>query len=171
MLERKTSIVPGISLGEYFLDWDIYTLISHLPNNYVVKEDDLWWYVFFNEYIIKVRKFDLKIDWISVTGNFKEHFLDKITCGTTLEEIETEFGSTDLYSDSLILPNYPGLMIWTEDEKQDDDSEDGWKKVKVIGLGINDYKFVWDDHFTKNDYDKMRETKFPCPFPIERLEN
>jgi hypothetical protein len=158
------AIVPGERIGPYRLDWDIKTLISHLPQNYSLYYDDYCWLIKFNYYFIQVRKIDSKIDYISISNDFNETFLGKKITGCTLGHLEEQFGETDIGTMDFTLPDYPGVEFYFEDEKEGDEDENAWKEVKLTEVIIRDPTFYWDEHFSKEDYDKMRKNEFPCPF-------
>ena len=131
--KENLEIVPGERIGPYYLKWDLETLKKNLPTDYVVSEDEYTWYVQFEDYAIGIRKEDKQIDFITVRGKFRQHFKHKITCESTLGEIEEDPGPTELLlSDAHILPDYPGMEMYFEDEDENDEDDDSWKKIKII---------------------------------------
>jgi len=44
-----------------------------------------------------------------------------------------------------------------------------WRKVKIIRIVVYDSGFIWDEHFTMEDYKKMEENQFKCPFPKDKV--
>ena len=168
MKDQDLEIVPAVRIGPYHLKWDLETLKRNLPANYTVCEGEDLWYVEFEDYLIGIRKEDNKIDFITVQGKFRQHFKNKITCESTLGQIEDDFGpTTGICTD--VLPAYPGMEMYFEDEKEGDEDEDSWKKIKIIRISIRDPLFIWDEHFSHEDYNRMKKTKYECPFPKDKL--
>lgn len=99
--------------------------------------------------------------------DFKESFMGKITCNSTFREIEKDFGPLVDVTEYFYLPEYPGMNFYFEDER--DDIE--WDETKVVEIQVQDPKFDWSKEFTFKDYEEMEKTKYPCPFPKERLKN
>ncbi len=161
-------IIPAERIGPYHLKWDIETLKKHLPANYIVYDTHYKWWIEFEDYVIGIRKADNQIDTIAVTGKFRQHFKNKITCESTLGEIEEEFGSTDDCTEYFVLPDYPDMEMYFEEEDENDEDDDSWKKIKVKEIVINDPHFIWDKHFSREDYRRMERTKFECPFPKDK---
>lgn len=169
MNEQDLEIIPGERIGPYYLKWDIETLKKHLPTNYVVYDYTYTWGIEFNEYYIHIRKIDNQINSIAVLGKFRQHFKHQITCNSTLEQIENIFGPTKDVTIYDILPNYPGMELYFGDEDENDESDDSWKNLKIECIAICDPNFIWDEHYTKEDYKNMKENKFPFPFPKEKF--
>ena len=171
MQDQDLEIVPAVRIGPYHLKWDLETLKKNLPANYIVTEDAYTWYVEFEDYLIGIRKADNQIDFITVRGKFRQHFKNKITCESTHGQIEDDFGPTAGYSFD-DLPAYPGMEMYFEDEEEGDEDENSWKKIKIIRIAVVDPLFIWDEHFSLEDYDRMEQTKYECPFPKDKfIEN
>jgi hypothetical protein len=168
-MKENLEIVPAERIGPYYLKWDIETLKKNLPSSYLVSEDEYSWYIEFEEYLIGIRKEDKKIDFIAVEGSFKQHFMNKITSDSILRDIDNEFEYDLDGKAAIILSKYPGMEIVTEDEKEDDEDEDGWRDVKVIRIAVTDPNFIWNDHFSYDDYVRMENTNYECPFPPDKL--
>ena len=170
MHEQDLEIIPGERIGPYYLNWDIETLKKHLPANYVVYDYTYSWDVVFDEYYIRVVKIDNRIDCITVLNNFKQHFKHQITCNSTLEQVQNIFGTTQDRTLYVILSNYPGMELYFEDEEENlDEDDDSWKKVKIESISIRNAIFIWDEHYTVEDYKNMKENKCTFPFPKEKL--
>jgi hypothetical protein len=171
-MENDNVIVPGERIGIYRLDWDVETLIKHLPADYTVERGEHYWHVEFGYFIIGVRKIDQVIDYITLKNGpgveFKETFKGKIIGNYTLGEIEEEFGETKDWTWYSTLPDYPGMNLYFEDE-DDDDDDDSWKHVKIDHIAICHPNFFWDDHFSHEDYARMERDEFSCPFPKEKM--
>jgi hypothetical protein len=171
-MENDNVIVPGERVGIYRLDWDVETLIKHLPANYIVERGNHYWYVMFGYFTIGVRKIDQVIDFITIKNvpdmEFKETFKGKIIGNYTLGEIEEEFGETQDWTWFFTLPNYPGMECYYDDEEEGED-EDSWKYTKIKHIAICHPNFVWDEHFSLEDYARMERDEFSCPFPKERM--
>lgn len=161
------TIVPGVKAGPYYLSWDLEKLKRHLPKDYSVNDGMFCWFVNFDNYVIRIRKTDHKIDAISVKHDFKESLMGKITSNSTFREIEKDFGPLVDVTEYFYLPEYPGMNFYFEDER--DDIE--WDETKVIEIQVHDPEFDWSKEFTFKDYEEMEKTKYPCPFPTERLKN
>ena len=169
MRDEDLEIIPGERIGPYYLKWDIETLKKHLPANYVFYDDLYTWGLEFEDYLIQVRKIDNRIDSITVKNKFKHHFKHKITCNSTLGQLEDDFGITEDRGDANILPAYPGMEFYFEDEDENDESDDSWRPIKIEAIVIYDPSFIWDEHFSFKDYDKMEANQFECPFPKDKL--
>jgi hypothetical protein len=168
-MKENLEIVPGERIGPYYLKWDIDTLKKNLPIFYTISENKYFWFVEFKEYLIGIRKEDKKIDFITVRDDFKQHFMNKITSKSTLRDIENEFEYDLADNSAFILLKYPGIEIYTEEEKENDEDEEGWKNVRVTAIAIIDPSFLWNDHFSYDDYVRMENTNYECPFPLNKL--
>jgi hypothetical protein len=163
--KEDDSIVPGVRVGKYFLKWDLDTLINQLPDDYFVKEGKYCWFVIFDYYAIGIRKFDNKIDSISVKNNFKENFMHKMTCNNTFKEIEANVEDLIDETEYYYFPNYPGMNLYFEDEREGQE----WNEVKLKMVFIHDPSFDWNKEFSLEDYERMEQTHYSCPFPLEKL--
>jgi hypothetical protein len=128
----------------------------------------------FGYFAIGVRKIDQVIDYITLKNGpgveFKETFKGKIIGNYTLGKIEEEFGETKDWTWYSTLPDYPGMEFYFEDEDDDDDEDsDSWKNVKIDFISVRHPNFIWDEHFSPEDYARMKRDEFPCPFPKERM--
>jgi hypothetical protein len=162
----SNSIIPGVKAGPYYLSWDLEKLKQHMPEDYSVIDGMFYWFVNFDNYEIRIRKIDNKIDAISVKNNFKESFMGKITRLSTFRDIENEFGPLVDVTEFFYLPDYRGMNFYFEDER--DDIE--WDETKVIEILVEKPKFDWNKDFTLEDYEEMEKTQYTCLFPRERIK-
>jgi hypothetical protein len=168
-MKENLEIVPAERIGPYYLKWDVDTLKKNLPSSYLVSENKYFWFVEFEDYLIRIRKEDEKINSITVYGKFKQHFMNKITSKSTLRDIENEFEYDLADNSAFILLKYPGIEIYTEEEKENDEDEEGWKNVRVTAIAVTDPNFIWNDHFSYDDYVRMGNTNYECPFPLDKM--
>jgi hypothetical protein len=114
-------IIPGDRIGEYYLGCNFEKLENNLHESYNIEER-------VNSYVVTTSMFKFWIDsdtncisQISVCNGFKGKFLNVIGIGSTLEDIERNFGTWEHDLDVYTIPQYPGICFELLDEEEWDE--------------------------------------------------
>jgi len=131
---EPTAIIPGKSIAQFQLGWTFDELVAHLPTGYNIEDYVPGKKIIYKNFRFWIDKITQTVEQISVTGNFKGKFANKIGIGSSLADIEKQIGQWDEDLDVYILPNHKGICFELADNGINDEWIEDKMPIKCISV-------------------------------------
>ncbi len=134
------SIIPGLSIDKYCLNWTKQDLIPHLNKNYKIANLSRSYLLNYKQFSFWIKQENDKIYQIGVKGEYAGKLFGKIGIGSTLSDVQKYFGDWKEELNIYIIANCEGVCFEISDNDTEEELEQD--KMPISAIYIYDPKDV-----------------------------